>query len=445
MAIILQQYLIELSRYALFALMAIYTICSFVLFAPVSQKAEHRLYAVQNMLMLLLLFLCFLDLTFATGNVRFLYLFAFLLLFLFVMILLVTLIYEDTSRLLLNNMCLLLGVGLCTISRLSFARAYRQYLIALFSFGICLVVPLVFQKVRFFKKLTWGYAACGVGILSVVLLLGRIHNGSKITFTIAGLTFQPSEFIKILYIFFLAAVLWEHSDFKWVLISGIIAGIHVVILVLSKDLGSALIYYVAFVLIVVMITGNNLFLIIGTIGGIAASAVAYRLFGHVKVRFLAWKDPWTYIENKGYQIGQSLFAIGSGRWFGTGLTMGNSKDIPFVEQDAIFSAICEEFGVLFAICILLVSLNCFLEMMRIAINVGDRFYKIICYGCGITYIFQIFLTVGGGIKFIPLTGVTLPLISAGGTSCLVTMLMFFIVQGINIRHKAVERKKAGIS
>lgn len=116
-----------------------------------------------------------------------------------------------------------------------------------------------------------------------------------------------------------------------------------------------------------------------------------------------------------------------------GLLKGNPKAIPYVDADFIFSSICEEFGVIFGICLILICISCFVTMMQTAMRIHDRFYQLIVYGIGIVYIFQIFLTIGGGIKFIPLTGVTLPFISYGGSSIMTTMIMFFIVQGIYVR------------
>ena len=202
-----------------------------------------------------------------------------------------------------------------------------------------------------------------------------------------------------------------------------------VILVVSKDLGSALIFFVGFVFVVFAATRNYLYLLAGLVGGGAASYLAYQLFDHVRVRVLAWQDPWKYIDNKGYQITQSLFAIGSGSWFGMGLLKGNPTAIPYVEADFIFSSICEELGVIFGICLILICVSSFLEMMRVAVCIHDRFYQLIVYGIGIMYIFQIFLTIGGGTKFIPLTGVTLPFISYGGSSVMTTMIMFFHYTG----------------
>ena len=190
--------------------------------------------------------------------------------------------------------------------------------------------------------------------------------------------------------------------------------------------------------------------------GAAAAVIASKFFSHVQVRVSAWQNPFKDIDTGGYQLANSLFAIGTGGWFGMGLGGGNPDDIPLVEADFIFSSICEEFGTIFSMCLILVILSCFMMMMEIAIKQRNNFYRLIALGIGIVYIFQIFLTVGGGIKFIPLTGVTLPFISYGGSSVLTTMAMFFILQGISImnrkegekrrvrrKRRQVKRQKAG--
>ena len=149
-------------------------------------------------------------------------------------------------------------------------------------------------------------------------------------------------------------------------------------------------------------------------------------------RVFAWSNPWADIDNTGYQITQSLFAIGTGGWFGMGLSQGLPRKIPVVEKDFIFAAISEEMGAIFAICVLLICLGCFLQFMMIATRMQAVFYKLIALGLGLEYIIQVFLTVGGVTKFIPSTGVTLPFVSYGGSSILSTFILFGIIQGLYI-------------
>lgn len=429
----MQEYIIELSKYFINLLMILYTLTSFYAFRYRNEYERRGVYVVQTILIFLVQISCFLNLTLESRDIKYIFFFLFIMLFLFTATSLVTMIYENTNRFLLNNMCMLVGVGLCIISRLSFEKAIRQYIIVLISLTISLFIPYLMRRIHFFKKLTWIYAAVGITLLSTVLILGEVTHGSKISFSLGGVTFQPSEFVKILFIFFLAGALWEKCSLSRVILTTILAGIHVIVLVVSKDLGSALIFFVGFVFVVFVATRNYLYLLAGILGGCGAAYIAFRLFTHVQTRVLAWQDPWSYIDNQGYQITQSLFAVGSGSWFGMGLLRGDPTAIPYVDADFIFSSICEEIGVIFGICLILICVSCFLMMMNISTRIFDRFYQLIVYGIGIMYIFQIFLTVGGGIKFIPLTGVTLPFISYGGSSIMTTMIMFFIIQGIFIR------------
>lgn len=429
----MQEYILEVSKYFIAVCMLFYTFECFWIFRYRDEEDRKGAYMRQKLFLFLIQLVCFIDLALVSRDKRYVFFYAFVQIFLFAALTMVTFIYENVNRLLLNNMCMLLGTGLCIVSRLSFDKALKQYIIILVSLMLSLLVPFLFLKARFLKKLTWFYGMVGILMLGAVLILGEVTHGSKISFSIGGLSFQPSEFVKIIFIFFLAGALWEDISLKRVLLTTAAAGVHVAVLVLSKDLGSALIFFIGFVFVVFAATGNYLYLLAGALGGSAAAWVAYLLFDHVRIRVLAWQDPWSYIDNQGYQITQSLFAVGSGSWFGMGLMQGTPKSIPYVDADFIFSAVCEELGVVFGICLILVCISCFVMMMEIAVRIHDRFYQLIVYGIGIMYIFQIFLTVGGGIKFIPLTGVTLPFVSYGGSSVMTSMMMFFIIQGIYIR------------
>ena len=428
----MQEYITELSKYTIAALMVLYTLGSFLTLSDKVRKGR-AVYLIQNLFLFLIQLLMFADLALVNKDMEYVFFYVFVQIFLLAVVIMVPLIYEKANRLLLNNMCMLLGIGLCVISRLSFRKAIRQYIIVLMSLAVSLFLPWLLSRIRFWKKLTWAYGLVGAALLGIVLILGEITHGSRISFTIADISFQPSEFVKVLFVFFLAGALWEKADFVRVALTALIAGAHVILLVLSRDLGSALIFFVGYVFVVFAATRNYLYLLAGAVGGSGAAWAAYRLFAHVRTRVLAWQDPWTYIDAQGFAVTQSLFAIGSGNWFGMGLSQGNPAAIPYVEADFIFSSVCEELGVIFGICVILVILICFAEMLKIAVQIRDRFYQLIVYGIAIMYIFQIFLTVGGGIKLIPLTGVTLPFISYGGSSVMTTMIMFFMIQGIYIR------------
>lgn len=323
---------------------------------------------------------------------------------------------------------MLLSVGFIMLCRLDIATATRQLLIVIGSSAIALVIPVMVRKMKFLRNLTWLYAGIGVALLGAVLVLAKTSYGAKLS--LMGI--QPSEAIKITFVFFMAALLSRDTSFSAVIKATIVAGLHVGILVLSRDLGSAVIFFVAYLVMIYVATKKKAYLGLGIAGGSAASVVAYFLFGHVRERVSAWKDPMAVYQNEGYQIVQSLFAIGTGGLFGMGLCQGSPEVIPIVKNDFIFSAICEELGGIFAICLILVCMSFFLMIVNIAMKIKKPFYKLIALGLGTEYAFQVFLTIGGATKFIPLTGVTLPLVSYGGSSVMSTILMLAIIQGLYI-------------
>lgn len=438
----MELYVSEFSKYVITLLIALYTYESFAVFRKKQESDRNGIYTRQNILMFGLHFSCFIVICFETGDITYLFFYAFQQIVLYATVILFRMLYPKTNRLLVNNMCMLLTVGFVILTRLSLGKAIRQFIIVMISLVIALVIPFFVSRFRFLKEWKWIYAAAGIVALGIVLVLGQTTYGSKLSYTIAGLTFQPSEFVKIIFVFFVASALYKAAGFFEVFTTAVIAAAHVIILVCSKDLGSALIFFVVYVLMVVVASRNWLYLLAGVSGGSVAAYLAYRVFPHIQVRVQAFKDPWSVIDSTGYQITQSLFAITSGGWFGLGLFKGTPESIPFVEADFIFSAITEELGLLFALCVILICVSSFVMFMNISMNLKDKFYQLTAFGLGVTYIFQVFLTIGGGCKFIPLTGVTLPFISYGGSSVLTTLILFSITEGLSmIQEEEAEEEK----
>lgn len=438
----MELYISVFSRYVITLLITLYTYECFAVFRYDSEERRKGIYFRQNILMFALHFSCFLVICFETGDLTDLFFYIFQQIILFAAIVLFQMLYPKANRLIINNMCMLLTIGFVVLTRLDRTKAIKQFLIVTGSLAIMMAIPSLIHQIKILRHLKWVYAFVGMASLAVVLILGQTTYGSKISYSIGGITFQPSEFVKILFVFYVASALYASSTFFEVTISAVFAATHVMILVLSKDLGSALIFFVVYVMMVYVASKNGLYLVAGGVGGMLAAYLAWRLFTHVQVRVQAWKDPWSVIDSAGYQITQSLFAISSGGWFGLGLYKGTPDSIPFVEADFIFSAIAEELGIVFAVCTILICISCFIMFMNIAVRLCDKFYQMIAFGLGVTYIFQVFLTIGGGSKFIPLTGVTLPLISYGGSSVLTTILMFAIIEGLYmIRQDEVTARK----
>ena len=242
-----------------------------------------------------------------------------------------------------------------------------------------LIVPVIIKKMDLLKKFGWLYGIASIVLLLIVLFAGTTQYGATNWLEIRGFSFQPSEIVKVLFIFFVAAMFQENTGFRRVCAVSIMAGAIVIILVLQKDLGGALIFSVTYIFMLFIATSKPLYLFAGLGAGSVAAAIAYKLFGHVRVRVMAWQNPTRYINDEGYQMSQSLFAIGTGGWFGMGLNRGLPTSIPVVESDFIFSAISEEFDI-FSICLILIYMNFVITMINIALMMEDMFYRLFCSG-----------------------------------------------------------------
>ncbi len=426
-------YITELSKYIILILMIFYTTDAFV--AVFKKNPSNALFIRQEICLFLIQFIAYATICLKSGKLDYLFFYAILQLVIFSAIVLNQTIYTHVDKGLLNNMALLLSFGFIILTRLDFSKTVKQLIIVTVSLIIGFFIPVIIRKFGLLRRLKWFYALFGIFALSIVLILGQVTNGSKISYTIGGVTIQPSEFVKVIFVFAIAGLLYHKKTLTNYIISAFVAAIHVLVLVASKDLGSALIFFITYMAMLLVASKNYIYLGMGLLAGSGAAVIAHKLFTHVQVRVQAFLDPFSVIDKEGYQITQSLFAIACGGFFGTGLMKGVPDDIPFVESDFIFSAIAEEMGVLVAICMLLVCVACFLTFMKNAMVLQDPYYRLVSVGLGVMYIFQVFLTVGGGIKFIPLTGVTLPFVSYGGSSVLVSIVVFMIMQGIIMRAK----------
>ncbi len=430
-----------LSQYLIILLIAIYTCYNFRFFAMTDEYSRRRVCRFQTVSMYLILILAGVVSYLWTESQTMLVFFGAQALFFTLYLVFYTLFYRNASRLLLNNTCMLLCTGFIMLSRLSFERAVRQFAIVCVAALLTMIIPYIIDRTWQLSKIPWVYGGIGLLLLVIVCVMGNSSFGAQLSISIGGFAFQPSEFVKLSFVFFVATMFYRSVDFKNIVITTGAAAAHVLILVLSKDLGSALIFFITYLLMLFIATGSWLYLGAGMGCGTAAAVIAYSLFSHVRVRVEAWMDPWADIAGKGYQITQSLFAIGTGGWFGMGLYQGMPSKIPVVEKDFIFAAISEEMGGIYALCIILICLGCFMQFMLIATRMQALFYRLIAFGFGIVYVVQVFLTIGGVIKFIPSTGVTLPFVSYGGSSILSTFILFGVIQGLYILKRNEEEEE----
>lgn len=426
--------------------MACYTFSCFSIFTKEYVEDEKRVLIMQNIVMFLMHFLAYMVMYLKMNEPKLMFFYAAQVVYFLAVILLYSLIYPTVSKLIVNNMCMLISIGLIMITRLNYGSAVKQFIFAVLGSVFGLVVPVIIRKMKSLIDWTYIYAGVGLGALTLVAVFAATSGGAKLGFEIAGIGIQPSEFVKILFVFFAASSLKKSTEFKNVVVTTALAAAHVLILVLSTDLGAALIMFVVYLVMLYVATQQPLYAVAGVGAGSFAAVIGYKLFAHIKVRVAAWKDPFATYSDGGYQVAQSLFAIGTGSWFGMGLCQGSPDLIPVAETDFIFSAIAEELGVIFALCLILVCVSCYVMFLNIAMEIRNRFYKLIALGLGTCYIFQVFLTIGGVTKFIPSTGVTLPLVSYGGSSMLSTMIMFGIIQGLYIiredeEEEIIEKKR----
>lgn len=375
-----------------------------------------------------------------SGEFRFIPLYLFQLAFFIFADIIQKRVYARGIPMLYQNMMLLLSVGFVILARLSYDNAVKQFVMAVVAYQVCSFIPWLLRRFPGLVRLGWLYTLAGLGMLTVVLAVGSEVFGAKNWLTIKNITFQPSEFVKLTFILSMAALLIREtgSKYKNLLTVSIVAALHVGLLALSNDFGGALIFFVVYLLMLFAVSADVLFPTAALLSGSLAALLAYRYSGHIRERVMAWQNPFSCIEDEGYQVAQSLFAIGSGEWLGTGLNAGMPKTVPVVKSDFIFAAISEEFGAVFAALLLCVYINCIIWMMALALERKQPFFFAVTTGAVALFGVQLFLNVGGVIQLIPSTGVTLSFISYGGSSLFSSVFLF---QGIQAMRGEDEKKQ----
>lgn len=323
-------------------------------------------------------------------------------------------------------------MGMVLLFRLSPTAAVKQFywhIVGITAFLVVIKLAGDYIKLQDYKYV---YIIFGLLLLALTIIFGIEVGGAKSWLAFGPLRFQPSEIVKIILVIFLASFLEEE---RGVLVSGsrevlgismpsfryigpvvLMCGFSLILLVFQKDLGTALIFYGTFLAMVYLATGRWLYIASGTVlFGIGAS-VCYYLFYHVQTRVAIWLNPWADIDGRGYQIVQSLFALSAGGLTGTGLGLGSPDLIPAVSTDFVFTAWSEEMGLVGAVAMILVYLLFTYRGMLIAANSRNSFGILLAGGLSALFAIQTFVIMAGVVKFLPLTGVTLPFVSYGGSS-----------------------------
>ena len=361
---------------------------------------------------------------------------------------------------------LLTILGLVMIYRIDVAAARRAELN-----GNPLPTPDVYSQLTWFTVAVIGFCAVLIllrdhrvlqrytytlGLLGLVLLvlplapvIGTTVNGATLWIRIGGLSFQPAEMAKILLTVFFAGYLVEKRD-SLALVRTKVLGlglprlkdlgplvvawlVSLAVLIFERDLGTSLLFFGLFVAMLYIATQRRSWLVIGGVLFLGGAVLAYYLFGHVRLRVMVWLDPWTYATDEGYQIVQSLFGLANGGILGAGIGQGFPNLVPFANTDFIVAALGEELGVTGLIALLLLYAILIERGLRTAISVRDPFGQLVAAGLSITLALQVFVIVGGVTRLIPLTGLTTPFLSYGGSSLIANWIIVALLLRISDR------------
>ena len=333
---------------------------------------------------------------------------------------------------------LLTAIGLTEIYRLGPSDAFRQGFWIVFGvvvFGAALIfLRIDFRALESYKYL-FGVSAVGLLVLPALPVIGTRINGARLWVKLGPLQFQPGELAKIALIVFLAGYLREKRE---VLAQGrlkdfgpllLIWGAAMLVLVETNDLGSALLYFGIFLAMLYVATGRAAFVGLGIALFVAGAAVAYRTIGRVQDRVDCWLNPWHDVHGLCYQTVQGTYSIGNGGFGGTGLgrgtftTTGGSDLIPYVNTDFIYSALAQELGLVGVAAVLLLYMVFALRGFRISMLAEDGFSKLLAAGLTFAFALQAFINVAGLVRVAPLTGITLPFVSYGGSSIVANFLL----------------------
>lgn len=340
---------------------------------------------------------------------------------------------------------LLSGIGITFVTRVKPELAMNQLIILFASICLMVLTLALVKNLDVVKKYKYSLGAIGILLLLLPMFIGTEIYGSKLWITIGGFSIQPGEFAKVFIVLFLAGYLAENRELlsisnhevlgfkiprlKLLLPLFVVWGICMLIVAFERDLGSAVLFYTIFLLMLYVATGRISYVVIGfallAVGGLGA----YKVMSHVQTRFQIWLDPFADPSGDGFQLVQSLFSLADGGLVGTGIGKGMPTMIPIVESDFIFSAIGEEMGLLGGAAVLFLFMLFAVRGLTTAARAKSDLAAFCASGLTAAISFQAFLIVGGVTRLIPLTGVTLPFMSQGGSS----LLSSFIIVALLLR------------
>jgi len=361
---------------------------------------------------------------------------------------------------------LLTMLGLIMIYRLDVAAAHKAELngnpapspdvyaqLTWFTIAIILFIAVLFvvRDHRTLQRYTYTLGLLGLILLVLPLapFIGTTINGATLWLRVGGFSFQPAEAAKILLTIFFAGYLVEKRDSLALVRTNVMGvglprvkdlgpiliawGVSLAILVLENDLGTSMLFFGLFVCMLYIATQRRSWLILGGLLFLVGAVLSYVLVSHVRIRVTVWLDPWTYSDTSGFQIVQSLFGLANGGMLGSGLGRGFPNLVPFANTDFIISALGEELGVTGLVALLLMYALLIERGLRTAVSVKDAFGQLLAAGLSIVLALQVFVIVGGVTRLIPLTGLTTPFLSYGGSSLVANWIIVALLLRISDR------------
>ena len=354
---------------------------------------------------------------------------------------------------------LMTSLGLAEIYRIDPSLALLQGRWLVVAAGIFVLTVFLLGDHQRLDRYRYLVGLTGLLLLLLTILAGTTVNGARLWIRFAGFSFQPSEFAKIAIVVFLAGYLNDNKELlsmptakflgmrlppaKYFGPLALMWVLSLALLVFMKDFGMSLLLMGAFVALIYMATSRIAYVAVGGLLFAAAAVLAERTVAHVHTRFVVWLDPWSHAGTSGYQLLQSLFSIADGGLVGAGLGRGyllfanGTPVVPYLQTDFIFAAVANELGLLGAVGLILCYLLFTWRGFRIAVWAPDGFSKLLAAGLTFAFALQTFIIIGGVTRLIPLTGITLPFVSYGGSSLLANLMLLALLAMVSHRTNVV--------
>lgn len=352
------------------------------------------------------------------------------------------------DRWLLPIVAVLSGLGFLLLWQLDGRQASRQLVWIITGSGIMVAVYYLIEDVRDLARLKYTSGVLALALVGLTLAFGVERGGARLWLDVAGLiSFQPTELVKVLMCIFLAGYIAERHELlredtrevagfqmprlRHIAPLVLMVVFSLVIFVGQRDLGAAVLFFGLFVAMTYMATGRKAYAVIALVLFVGGGVAAYLTFPHVATRVDMWLNPWLEPTDRGYQILQGLFALAEGGLLGTGFASGGGATIPAATTDLIFAVGAQQLGLAGAIAIVLLFALAAHRSFSIAWQAGDNFGALLAAGLAVVFSLQTLVIIGGVTKLIPLTGITLPFVSYGGTSVIVNFIALALLMAVS--------------